>query len=58
MKTGIKIVRTLLIGTTRKDSVGMGMAEYKGKVNHIKDTPLVILYQLLVVNGKWLLSTF
>lgn len=51
MKAYIKIVRTLLIGTIRKDSVNMGMAEYKGKVKNIQDTPFG--YTLSVIGGKW-----
>lgn len=51
MKAYIKIVRTLLIGTIRKDSVYMGMAEYKGKVKNIQDTPFG--YTLSVIGGKW-----
>jgi DNA-binding HxlR family transcriptional regulator len=51
MKAYKKIVRTLLIGTTRKDSVNMSMAEYKGKVKNIKDTPFG--YTLSVIGGKW-----
>lgn len=45
-----KIVRTFLIDTTRKDSVQMGMADYKGKGN-IQETPFG--YTLSVVGGKW-----
>lgn len=51
MKAYKNIVRTLLIGTTRKDSVNMSMAEYKGKVKNIKDTPFG--YTLSVIGGKW-----
>lgn len=51
MKVYKKIVRTLLIGTTRKDSVNMSMAEYKGKVKNIQDTPFG--YTLSVIGGKW-----
>lgn len=45
-----KIVRTFLIDTTRKDSVHMGMADYKGKGN-VQETPFG--YTLSVVGGKW-----
>lgn len=51
MKAYIKIVRTLLIGTTGKDSVNMSMAEYKGKVKNIQDTPFG--FTLSVIGGKW-----
>lgn len=51
MKVNKKIVRTLWIGTTRKDSVIMSMAEYKGKVKNIQDTPFG--YTLSVIGGKW-----
>lgn len=45
-----KIVRTFLIDTTGKDSVHMGMADYKGKGN-VQETPFG--YTLSVVGGKW-----
>lgn len=45
-----KIVRTFLIDTTRKDSVHMGMADYKEKGN-VRETPFG--YTLSVVGGKW-----
>lgn len=51
MSENKNIVRTLLIGTIRKDSGTMGMAEYKGKVNNIQDTPFG--YTLSVIGGKW-----
>lgn len=51
METTKKVVRTLRIDTTRKDSVNMGMAEYKGKVKNIQDTPFG--YTLSVIGGKW-----
>lgn len=51
MSTNKKVVRTILIGTTRKDSVNMSMAEYKGKVKHIQDTPFG--YTMSVISGKW-----
>jgi len=50
MKANKKPVRTFLIGTTRKDSVDMGMADYKGKGN-IHETPFG--YTLSVIGGKW-----
>ena len=40
-----------MIGTTRKDSVRMSMAEYKGKVKNIQDTPFG--YTVSVIGGKW-----
>lgn len=51
MNVNKNIVRTFLIGTTRKDSVNMSMAEYKGKVKNIQDTPFG--YTLSVIGGKW-----
>lgn len=39
MSNDKNVVRTFLIATTRKDSVMMSMAEYKGKVRNIQDTP-------------------
>lgn len=45
------IVRTLLIGTIRKDISIMGMAEYKGQVKNIQDTPFG--YTLSLIGGKW-----
>jgi DNA-binding HxlR family transcriptional regulator len=51
MKAYKKIVRTFLIGTTGKDSMDMSMADYKGKVKNIKDTPFG--YTLSVIGGKW-----
>jgi len=51
METTKKVVRTLWIDTTRKDSVNMGMAQYKGKVKDIQDTPFG--YTLSVIGGKW-----
>lgn len=40
-----------MICTIRKDSVKMSMAEYKGKVKNIEDTPFG--YTLSVIGGKW-----
>lgn len=40
-----------MIGTTRKDSVHMSMADYKGKVKNIQDTPFG--YTVSVIGGKW-----
>lgn len=40
-----------MIGTTRKDSVGMSMTEFKGKVKNIQDTPFG--YTVSVIGGKW-----
>lgn len=51
METTKKVVCTLWIGTIRKDSVNMGMTEYKGKVKDIQDTPFG--YTLSVIGGKW-----
>lgn len=51
MNANKKTVRTLLIGTIRKGSVNMSMAEYKGKVKNIQDTPFG--YTLSVIGGKW-----
>ncbi len=51
MSTNKNVVRTILKGTTRKDSVKMSMAEYKGKVKRIQDTPFG--YTLSVIGGKW-----
>ncbi len=51
MKAYKKVVRTLLIVTIRKDSVNMGMSEYKGKVKNIKNTPFG--YTLSIIGGKW-----
>ncbi len=50
MNANKKIVRTFLKGTTRKDSVKMGMADYKEKEN-IQETPFG--YTLSVIGGKW-----
>jgi len=50
MNANKKIVRTFLKGTTRKDSVKMGMADYKEKGN-IQETPFG--YTLSVIGGKW-----
>lgn len=55
MSANKNIVRTLLIGTIRKDSVNMSMAEYKGKVKNIQDTPFG--YTLSVIGGKWKMVT-
>lgn len=51
MNANKKIVRTLMTGTIRKESVNMSMAEYKGKVKNIQDTPFG--YTLSVIGGKW-----
>lgn len=51
MRKNKNIVRTLLIGTIRKGSANMSMAEYKGKVKNIQDTPFG--YTLSVIGGKW-----
>lgn len=51
MKKNKNIVRTLLIGTIRKGSANMSMAEYKGKVKNVQDTPFG--YTLSVIGGKW-----
>lgn len=51
MRENKKVVRTFLTGTTRKDSVNMSMAEYKGKVKNIQDTPFG--YTVSVIGGKW-----
>lgn len=51
MRKNKNIVRTLLIGTIRKGSAIMSMAEYKGKVKNIQDTPFG--YTLSVIGGKW-----
>lgn len=40
-----------MVGITRKDSVDMGMTDYKGKVRRIEDTPFG--YTLSVIGGKW-----
>ena len=45
-----KIVRTFLVVSVRKDSVNMGMADYKEKGN-IQETPFG--YTLSVIGGKW-----
>ncbi len=50
MNANKKIVRTLLIGTTRKDSANMSVADYKEKGN-IQETPFG--YTLSVIGGKW-----
>ena len=50
MNANKKIVRTFLKGTTRNDSVNMGMADYKEKGN-IQETPFG--YTLSVIGGKW-----
>ncbi len=51
MNANKKIVRTLMTGTIQKESVKMSMAEYKGKVKNIQDTPFG--YTLSVIGGKW-----
>ena len=51
MNANKKTVRTLLIGTIQKGSVNMSMAEYKGKVKNIQDTPFG--YTLSVIGSKW-----
>lgn len=51
MSANKKIVRTLMTGTIQKESVNMSMAEYKGKVKNIQDTPFG--YTLSVIGGKW-----
>lgn len=51
MRKNKNIVRTLLTGTIRKGSADMSMAEYKGKVKNIQDTPFG--YTLSVIGGKW-----
>ncbi|HZG72738.1 MAG TPA: helix-turn-helix domain-containing protein [Chondromyces sp.] len=51
MNANKKIVRTLMTGTIQKESVNMSMAEYKGKVKNIQDTPFG--YTLSVIGGKW-----
>lgn len=51
MSTIKKVVRTLLIGTTRKDSVNMGIAEYNSNNRNIKDTSFG--YTMSVIGGKW-----
>ncbi|MET3851386.1 DNA-binding HxlR family transcriptional regulator [Paenibacillus sp. OAE614] len=51
MRKNKNIVRTLLIGTIRKGSANMSMAEYKGKVKNVQDTPFG--YTLSVIGGKW-----
>ncbi len=50
MEDAKKIARTFLKGTTRKDSVNMGLADYKEKGN-IQETPFG--YTLSVIGGKW-----
>lgn len=50
MKISRKIVRTFLIGTSRKDSVNMSMSDFKEKGN-IHETPFG--YTLSVIGGKW-----
>lgn len=50
MNANKKIVRTFLIGTIRKDSENMSMADYKEKGN-IHETPFA--YTLSVIGGKW-----
>lgn len=50
MNANKKIVRTFLIGTTRKDSVNMSMADYNEKGN-IQETPFG--YTISVIGGKW-----
>lgn len=50
MNANKKIVRTFLIGTIRKDSVNMSMADYKEKGN-IQETPFG--YTISVIGGKW-----
>lgn len=40
-----------MVGINRKDSVDMGMTDYKGKVRRIEDTPFG--YTLSVIGGKW-----
>lgn len=51
MRKNKNIVRTLLISTIRKGSANMSMAEYKGKVKNVQDTPFG--YTLSVIGGKW-----
>lgn len=51
MNANKKIVRTLMTGTIQKESVKISMAEYKGKVKNIQDTPFG--YTLSVIGGKW-----
>lgn len=51
MEATKKVVRTLWIDTIRKESVNMGMTEYRGKVKNIQDTPFG--YTLSVIGGKW-----
>lgn len=51
MNANKKTVRTLMTGTIQKESVNMSMAEYKGKVKNIQDTPFG--YTLSVIGGKW-----
>lgn len=51
MRKNKNIVRTLLTGTIRKGSADMSMAEYKGKVKNVQDTPFG--YTLSVIGGKW-----
>ncbi len=46
----LKIVRTFLICTIRKDSVNMGMADYK-ETGNIQKTPFG--YTMSVIGGKW-----
>lgn len=50
-KVNLRKVRTFLIDTTRKDSDYMSMAEYKGKVKNIQDTPFG--YTMSIIGGKW-----
>ncbi len=40
-----------MIGTIRKNSVSMGMADFNGKVKNIQDTPFG--YTISVIGGKW-----
>lgn len=50
MNANKKIVRTFLKGTIRKDSVNMGLADYK-EMGTIQATPFG--YTLSVIGGKW-----
>ncbi len=50
MNANKKIVRTFLKGTIRKDSVNMGLADYKD-TGTIQETPFG--YTLSVIGGKW-----
>lgn len=50
MNRNKKIVRTILLATTRKDSVNMSMADYK-ETRKIQETPYG--YTISVIGGKW-----